>query len=76
MRDDRREGRFLDPGAKSADLVGIDWPASPLVGVLAEDLQRFAPVRDRPLHRHRHAAGDGHVRAYSHWLSTESRENT
>ena len=53
----------FDPPAEQPDLGGIERLAAPLVGILAEDLQRLAAVDERAIHRLRHPAGDRHVRA-------------
>ena len=62
----REDGR--NPGRRHfhpefADFPARQRPAAPLAGVLREDLQRVAAVRDGPLDRARQAAGHRHVSA-------------
>ena len=63
VRHGRRDAGLVEPPAEAPDLRGIERLAPPLVGVLGEDLQRFAAMHDGAIDGFRDAAGDGHMRA-------------
>ena len=66
VRHDRRETADLGRIAERTDLLVGQRLRAPLVGVLGEDLQRFAPVQRRTGDGLGDAAGHRHVRADAH----------
>jgi hypothetical protein len=56
VRDRRGDARFFDAPTEASDLVCVKRPSAPLVGVLREDLQRFASVNDGAVNRFRDTA--------------------
>ena len=65
----RRDARFIDARAEGTNLRRVGRPRVPLVGVLAENLQRLAAMNDCALDRFRHAAGHRHVSTDAHLLT-------
>jgi hypothetical protein len=66
VRNHRRDAGFVHAPPEGADIGRIERLAFPLARVLAEDLQRLAPVEDGALDRLGDAAGDGHVGPDAH----------
>src|SRR6266404_5240475 len=62
VRDDGAEPRRFDLRAELANLRGGNIAPAPLVGVLAEDLKRLAPMGHRALDGARQAARHRHMR--------------
>ena len=66
VRNDRRDADGLGLLPEGTNLLLGERLAEPLVRVLGEDLQRFAPVQLGAGNGVGHAAGHGHVRADAH----------